>query len=256
MVPPAPRDRDGADAPATKAPAGGLRRLWPLLVLGAAVLVAYLLGLHRHLSAEALAANHARLAAWVASYPLLAPFLYLGVYALAVALSLPGGVFLTLGAGLLFGTWLGGAIAVAGATIGAVLVFLAARYALAETLARKAGGALDRIRLGLERDGFSYLLVLRLVPAFPFWLVNLAPALVGMRLAPYAAATAIGIVPATFIFAGIGAGLGEVLAAGGRPDTSIIFSAQVLGPLLGLAALALLPVALRRFRARRDRGGN
>jgi len=104
------------------------------------------------------------------------------------------------------------------------------------------------VREELRRDGFSYLLAIRLVPAFPFWLVNLAAALSGMRLLPYAAATVIGVTPATFVFASIGAGIGEVLAMGGRPDLSAIFSARILGPLIALALLSLLPVAWRRWK--------
>ena len=111
-----------------------------------------------------------------------------------------------------------------------------------------AAGFLDAVRAGLRRDGFSYLLAIRLVPAFPFWLVNLAAALSGMRLLPYAAATVLGIMPATFVYASIGAGLGDVLSTGGRPDLTVVFSPRILGPLIGLAALSLLPVAWRRWK--------
>jgi len=162
------------------------------------------------------------------------------VYALVVAVSLPGGVVMTLAGGLLFGAWLGTALTVAGATLGACALFLAARSALAPLVAGRAAGLVDRIRPGLERDGFFYLLTLRLIPAVPFWLANLAPALVGMPFGAFAAATFIGIIPGTAVFAGIGAGLGEVLVAGGRPDLGIVFSPPILLPLLGLAALSLL----------------
>ncbi len=104
------------------------------------------------------------------------------------------------------------------------------------------------VRQSLHRDGFSYLLAIRLVPAFPFWLVNLAAALSGMRLLSYGAATVIGIIPATFVFASIGDGLSGVLAAGGKPDLTMIFSPRILGPLIAMAALSLLPVAWRRWK--------
>ncbi|MFN6998421.1 TVP38/TMEM64 family protein [Elioraea tepidiphila] len=229
----------------------GWRRLWPLALLGGAIAVAFALGLDRHLSAEALAANHAALAALVRANPAVAAGGFVLVYAAAVAVSLPGAVFLTLSGGLLFGHLWGTVLSVIGATIGAVLLFLAARHALADLLASKAGPLLDKVRPGLERDGLSYLLVLRIVPLVPFWLVNLAPALVGMRLGPYALGTFLGIIPATTVFAGIGAGLGEILAAGGRPDLGVILSPGVLLPLLGLALLALVPVVRRRIAARR-----
>ena len=109
---------------------------------------------------------------------------------------------------------------------------------------------MERIRPGLERDGFSYLLALRLIPLFPFWLVNLAPALVRMPLRTFVGATLLGIVPGTFVFASVGAGLGAVLAEGRQPDLSVILRPAVLLPLLGLALLSLLPVAWRRWKER------
>jgi len=170
-----------------------------------------------------------------------------------VAFSLPGGAVMTVAGGFLFGPWLGAGLAVAGATLGACALFLSARYALAETLARRAGPLLGKLREELRRDGFWYLLALRLIPLVPFWLCNLAPALAGMPFPAYAAATFLGIIPATTVFAGIGAGLGQVLDAGGRPDLSVVFSPGVLLPLAGLAALSLLGAFGRRFlRGRRS----
>lgn len=227
-------------------------RPWGLLLVLAALALAWALGLHRHLSPEALAGAHAALEARVAAHPLLSALAYALVYAAVVAVSIPGGLALTLAGGLLFGPWLGAALAVLGATAGACLLFLAARSALAGPVARRAGPWLDRIRPGLERDGFFYLLSLRLLPVLPFWLVNLAPALVGMPLASYAAATFLGIIPATAVYAGIGAGLGEVLAAGGRPDLSVALSPQILVPLAGLAALSLAAAWWRARQRRRE----
>ena len=175
---------------------------------------------------------------------------YVALYTLVVAFSVPEAAVITVAGGLLFGTLIGGALAVLGSTIGAVILFLVARTAFADVMARRARTLLERIRPGLQRDGFSYLLALRLVPAVPFWLVNLGAALCGMRLVPYAAATVIGIIPATFLFAWIGAGVGSVLAAGGTPNVTLIFSPHIFGPLLALAALALTPVVLRHRRRR------
>ncbi len=225
-----------------------LRRFWPLVLLLAAVAAVWASGLAQQINWAALARNQAVLSAWVASHPIAAPALYVVIYAVAVALSVPESAVLTVAGGLLFGTLLGGILAVAGSTAGAVALFLAVRYHLADAIAARAGRFLDRIRARLERDGFNYLLAIRLVPAFPFWLVNLAAALSGMRLVPYAAATVIGIMPTTFIYASIGAGLGVVLAAGGKPDLAIVFSPRILGPLIALAMLSLLPVAWRRWK--------
>lgn len=217
-----------------------------MVVLG---FVAWRAGLGDALSWAALARHQARLLTLVSAHPVAAPLVYAALYAIWVALSIPEAALVTVAGGLLFGTILGGAMAVLGATAGAVLLFLVARSAFAETMRRRAGAFLDRIRPKLHRDGFSYLLALRLVPA-PFWLVNLAAALSGMRLLPYTAATLIGIIPATFVLAWIGAGVADVLADGRAPDLGILFSAQVLGPLLALAALALLPVVWRTVRRR------
>ncbi len=215
-------------------------RFWPLLLLAALVALAWASGATRLLSFEALGAHRATLDAWVAARPLLAAGAYVLAYVVVVALSLPGGVVMTLAGGLLFGAWVGAGLTVVGATIGACLLFLAARSALAPLVAGRAAGLVDRIRPGLERDGFFYLLTLRLIPVVPFWLVNLAPALIGMPFGAYAAATAIGVIPGTVVFSGIGAGLGDILAAGGRPELGIIFSPPILLPLLGLAALSLI----------------
>jgi uncharacterized membrane protein YdjX (TVP38/TMEM64 family) len=178
----------------------------------------------------------------------LAPAAYLLLYAIAVLFALPESAVLTVAGGLLFGTLSGGLLAVIGSSVGAVALFLAIRHHLADAIAARRSGFLEVVRQSLHRDGFSYLLAIRLIPAFPFWLVNLAAALSGMRLASYGAATVIGIIPATFVFASIGAGLSEVLAAGGQPDLTVIFSPRILGPLAALAALSLLPVAWRRWK--------
>jgi uncharacterized membrane protein YdjX (TVP38/TMEM64 family) len=225
-----------------------IRRYWPLALLLAAVAAAWASGLAQQISWAALARNQLTLSAWVASHPIAAPALYVAIYAVAVALSVPESAVLTVAAGLLFDTLLGGILAVIGSTVGAVALFLAVRHHLADAIARRGGRFLDGVRAGLERDGFSYLLAIRLVPAFQLWLVNLAAALSGMRLLPYVAATLLGVLPATFIYASIGAGIGAVLSAGGKPDLGIIFSPYVLGPLVALAALSLLPVAWRRWK--------
>lgn len=227
---------------------GTLRRFWPIALLLAAIVAAWAAGATRQISWESLGRNEAVLLAWVASHPIMAPSLYTLIYAAAVLLSLPESAVLTAAAGLLFGTLFGGILAVVGSSAGAIALFLAVRYHLADAIASRSGRFLNTVRLGLRRDSFSYLLAIRLVPAFPFWLVNLGAALSGMRLLPYAAATVIGIMPATFVFASIGAGLGDVLASGGSPDLTLIFSPRILGPLIGLAALSLLPVVWRRWK--------
>jgi uncharacterized membrane protein YdjX (TVP38/TMEM64 family) len=211
---------------------------------------AFLSGLHRHLGWEALRDARFALLDLVAAHPVAAPAAYVLAYVCVTAFSLPGAAAMTLAGGFLFGTLAGGGLAVVGATIGATAVFAAARTALGDRLRLRAGGMLARIEEGFRRDAASYLLFLRLVPAFPFFVVNIAAALLGARPAIFVATTLVGIVPGTLVFASIGAGLGSVFDAGARPDLSVALSWPVLGPLLGLGLLALLPVAWRRIAGR------
>ncbi len=228
------------------------RRLLPLLLLLAVLGGGYALGVQHWLSWQALAARQAELHQAVVARPVAAAGLYVLVYAAAVAVSFPGAVVLTIAGGLLFGVVEGTVLAVSGATLGAVVFFVAARTALQPLLARRFGALLERLRPGMERNGFSYVLALRLVPVVPFWLINIAAALGGVRLSAFALATLLGIVPAGAVYASVGAGIGGVLAAGGRPDVSVILSPPVLLPLLGLAVLAVLPQGWRWWKGRAD----
>ena len=242
------------DAPDGAAAAGGVaawRRLWPLALLALGLALAYATGLHRLLHLEALAGNRALLLGWVEARPALAALAFALAYVAVVALSLPGGAVMSLAAGFLFGPWLGTLLAVLAATIGACLLFLATRHALGRTLAARGGPLLARVGEALRRDGFWYLLSLRLLPVVPFWLANLAPALAGMPFRSYALATLVGIVPGTAVYVGIGAGLGEILDSGGRPDPAAILSPGILLPLAGLAGLSLLGAWWRRRQRRR-----
>jgi uncharacterized membrane protein YdjX (TVP38/TMEM64 family) len=217
-------------------------RLVPLALLVAAGIVFVGAGGHRYLTFAALGENRGWLCGLVARWGVAAALIYIAAYALLVALSVPGGAVLTVAGGFLFGTWLGGLCAVIGATLGASAVFLAARAGLVG-LARRAGPFFGKLEAGFRADAFNYLLVLRLVPLFPFWLVNLVPALAGIGLPVYLLATFIGIIPASFVYAGLGNGLGNVVD---RPDSGILFRPSVLLPILALAVLALVPVWYRR----------
>ena len=226
------------------------KRFLPLLVILLLLGAGYMFGLHRILSWEWLAARQADLRATVAMRPVLSALGFVGIYTVLVATSFPGASFATVASGLLFGTVLGAGLAVVGATLGAAALFLAARGALRPMLERRAGPLLEKIRPRLEQDGFSYMLALRLLPVVPFWLVNLAAALCGIGFTSFVVATLIGIIPGTTVFAAIGAGVGEVLAAGGTPDLKLIFSLPILLPLVGLAALSLAPIGWRYWTQR------
>jgi uncharacterized membrane protein YdjX (TVP38/TMEM64 family) len=159
----------------------------------------------------------------------------------------PGAAILTIAGGFLFGTWVGGLCAVIGATLGATAIFLAARAGLAG-LAHRAGRFVEKLEAGFRADAFNYLLVLRLVPIFPFWLINLVPALVGVRLPTYMLATFLGIVPGTFVYASLGNGLGSLVE---EPDLAIIFKPRLFLPIVGLALLALVPVGYKHWRGKK-----
>lgn len=223
-------------------------RLWPLAVLVLGLGLFFALGLNRYATLDTLRDNRQALSAWVAANELEAALVYMGVYALMVAFSVPGALVATLTGGFLFGTVIGGFCTVVAATIGATILFVAAKSALGDVLRARAGSSIARMEEGFRENAFSYLLVLRLVPIFPFFLVNLAPAFLGVSLLTFVGATFIGIIPGTFVFASLGNGLGAVFDAGGTPDLGLIKQPQVIGPLLALAALALVPVIYRRFR--------
>jgi uncharacterized membrane protein YdjX (TVP38/TMEM64 family) len=225
-----------------------LRRFGPLAFAALALALFFALGGHHYATLDALREHRATLLALAGDHPLLAPLAMVVLYAGLVAISFPGAGYLTIFSGFLFGLWTGFAAAWAGACLGAVAVFLIARTALGDSLTRRAGPSLAKFKAGFEGDAFNYLLALRLVPAFPFWLVNIAPALIGVRLQPYAAATALGIIPGCFIYTWIGASAGEVLDRGEDLSFAIVTQPVILGPILGLIALSLLPVIIKKLR--------
>lgn len=230
------------------------RRLLPLGSLLLVIGLAFAFDLQRFLAFDTLREHNQALSAVVEARPVLTAMGFVLVYAAAVAVSLPGAVFLTIAGGFLFGVWLGGLLAVIGATAGAIAIFLIARTSLGDGLKESAGPWLKRMQAGFNDNALSYLLVLRLIPAFPFWIVNIVPAFLGVTLRDYAVATFFGIMPGSLVFASVGNGLGAVIEAGGEPDLGIILEPAILLPILGLALLALLPVAYRKLKARRRVG--
>ncbi|HYN39866.1 MAG TPA: TVP38/TMEM64 family protein, partial [Rhodospirillales bacterium] len=220
-------------------------RVLPVAVLLLGTAAFFALGLHRYLSFDELSRHRDALLDWRERHEALAVLTFITVYLLLTALSIPGAVWMTIAGGFLFGIVAGSTYAVIGATIGSCLVFLAARLLASDWLRRRAGTEIGRMEAGFRRDALSYLLVLRLVPIFPFWLVNLVPALLGVPLGTFLIGTLLGIIPGSIVYASVGHGLGAVIAAGGTPDVHILFHWEVLLPLTGLALLALLPVLYR-----------
>jgi uncharacterized membrane protein YdjX (TVP38/TMEM64 family) len=221
-------------------------RLWAAAAVLVLLLALRASGFGDVLTLEALARHRASLAELVGRNALQAGAVYVSAYVAVVALSLPGAAVMTLAGGLLFGAVAGTVLSVTGATIGATLVFLLARRILGEDALSRLGPRSEAIAAGIRREAVSYLLVLRLVPLFPFVLVNLVPALVGVRLAVFVGTTVAGIIPGTAVFSTAGAGLGDVLAAGGSFEIGRVLTPAVLGALLGAAALSLAAIPLRR----------
>jgi uncharacterized membrane protein YdjX (TVP38/TMEM64 family) len=179
---------------------------------------------------------------------------FLGLYTIVAALPVPGAEILTVAAGFLFGIWIGTTAVVIAATLGATVLFLVTRSVAGDALRARAGPFLARMETGFNENALSYLLVLRLIPAFPFFIVNLVPAVLGVPLRTFVIGTLVGIIPATFVFASIGAGLGSVFDRMEEVSLANALTPEVLTALAGLAGLALIPVAYRKLRRHPGRG--
>lgn len=238
--------------PAGRDPPERVRRVvqfLPVCLLAAGAVLAYVFG-QDYLGLDMIARHRDELIAWRDGNMVTAVLAYCLVYIVAVAFSVPGAIWLTTAGGFLFGTALAAGLTVVSATIGATLIFLAARSSLGALLHARAGPWLRRVEAEVAQGEISFLLVMRLVPAIPFFIANLAPAFVNVRLPSFVWTTLVGIAPATVVISSVGAGLGRVLDEGGEPNLGVIFEPHVLLPLLGLAALAAAPVLLRKLRGR------
>ncbi|MEO9900263.1 TVP38/TMEM64 family protein [Nisaea sp.] len=230
---------------------GWVSRLVPVLGLLLAMALFFGLGLDRYVSIELLRDNRELLTGFVTDHYVLAALAFIALYAIVTGLSVPGAAVLTLSGGFLFGAFGGTAYAVIGATMGATAIFWAARTAFGDTLRARAGKAIDMMREGFRRDAFNYLLFLRLVPAFPFFIVNLVPAFLGVSTRTYVLATVIGIIPGGFVFATVGAGLGSIFDQQGEIGLGDIMTLEIILAMVGLGLLALVPVVAKRFLGRR-----
>lgn len=247
---------------------GRWRRWLPLAVLVAAIIAVWVSGATRYLTLASVAEHRDGLKAMVAAHYLAALAGYMLVYMACIALSLPGGALLTITGGFLFGWLIGGAATVIAATVGATIVFLIARSSFGAFLAEKAGSRVKSLAEGFQRDAFNYMLFLRLVPLFPFWLVNIAPALFNVSSRTYVASTFIGIIPATFAFSALGASLDSIImaqkaayqaciAAKGAGqcrlalDPGALITPQLVAAFVALGVIAIVPVMWKRYRTHR-----
>lgn len=226
------------------------KRFLPLAVLVAGIVAFFALGLDQYLNFDTLREHRQTLRTWVETYGIVAALIFMLLYTTATALSLPGGAVLSITSGFLFGAVWGTVAIVISATIGATALFLITKTSFGDALRAKAGGWLDKMAAGFQENALSYLLVLRLVPLFPFFIVNLVPALLGVPLRTYVVGTAVGIIPGSFVFASVGAGLGSLFDQGGTFSAAGILTPQIVTALVGLAILAMIPVVYKKMAAR------
>lgn len=236
-------------APAAQAPEGetgkknSLVRFLPLALIAAAIAAFFALGLGKYMSLEALSENYAALKAFVAAHFVLALGLFVLTYIAVAAMSLPVAGVTSLVGGFLFGPVVGTVLVVFSATLGASIVFIAAKTAFGDTLRERASGWVKRTEEGFNNNAFSYLLLLRLVPIMPFFIANIAPALFGVRLRTFFFATLIGIVPGSFAYVSAGNGLGRALELGDKIELSgLLLQPAILTPIIALSVLALIPI--------------
>lgn len=225
-------------------------RLLPLAVLIGAMVLVVSQGWHQLLSFDSLREHRETLLNWTERNGLLAVAAYIVLYAAVTAMSLPVAVYITLAGGFLFGAVGATLYTVVGATIGACLIFLIASTAIGDSLRNRAGPMVKRMEDGFRENAFHYMLVLRLIPGVPFWAANLVPALLGVRFSTFAIATFVGIIPGTAIFCLTGEGLGKIFESQQEITFWTVMSPQLLAGLIGLAVLAIAPVAYKKWRAR------
>jgi uncharacterized membrane protein YdjX (TVP38/TMEM64 family) len=221
-----------------------------LALVAVGLFTAIALGLPHELSLRQLHHHRQELAALAHVHPILTVAGYVAVYAVAIGLSLPVAMVLTVTGGLLFGTWIGGFSASVGATLGATLVFVACRTAAGDLLRRRAGPTIARIEDGVLADAFSYVMMLRLLPVMSMTLANLALGFIEIPLRTFVLATFAGILPVSLIYASLGASLGKLFAQGAHPHLHELVRPGTLAALAGLAVLSLAPIAVRRWRRR------
>lgn len=249
-----------------------IRKLLPLLLIVFCFAAYFLFDLGRFLSFQALSDNRDMLVSFVDRHYLTALLLYFLFYTVSVAASFPGGLLMTLCGGFLFGWIVAGSVTVVAATLGATALFMIASTSLGEPLRAKAGPRLAKLEKGFQENALNYLLFLRLVPAFPFWLVNIAPAFLGVPLSTYVIGTFVGIIPGTFVFAFLGGGLDSIIIeqqgkyaaclaekadSAASADASVLCSmdfelsslmtGEIIASFVGLGVISLIPVIWKKY---------
>ena len=249
----------------TSNPTSNITKWLPLATIAAAMALVFSMGWHKYLTLEQIGMNYDTIRTYISENLILSILAYMGLYIGVVALSLPGALALTLAGGLLFGWQIGAPVTVVAATIGATIIFLIAKTSLGESLASGAGDFINKLRNGFKEDAFNYLLFLRLVPAFPFFVVNIAPAILGVNLRTFVSATILGIIPGSTAFSFAASQLGTVVektnvehaacvAKNGKDacpyaiDTGTLVSTELILAFAAIGVVALIPVIVKRLR--------
>ncbi len=242
-----------------------IKRWLPLAILGGLILLAFRMDLHQHLTLSKLIINRAVMHEYVYDNFWIAVPAYLALYIVATSLMFPAASLITIAGGLVFGSILTTMLTEIGATLGATILFVVVRTSFGTFLSERAGPFLAKLSDGFKDNAFSYLLFLRLVPAFPFWLVNVAPAFFNVPVKTYIIATALGILPGTFAYSLLGEGLDSLIvaqdmanpgcAAAGtcKIDLSAAITPEIIAAMIGLVAVSILPILIKRWRAGKDR---
>jgi uncharacterized membrane protein YdjX (TVP38/TMEM64 family) len=222
----------------------------PLAIVAAGLVLGYALGWHQYLSLDYLGQSRQALKAFVAANPVIAPLGFVVLYTLAVAFSFPAASVLTIFGGFLFGWLFGGVLAIVGATVGATIIFMAARTFCSGYVRERVGSVATKLSRGFEKNAFAYLLVLRIAPFVPFFIVNIAPALFKVRLRTYIVATFIGIMPGAFAYAWLGQGCDSVLIAarnaGQQATIRDLVTPQITIAFVALALVAALAAVVKK----------
>jgi uncharacterized membrane protein YdjX (TVP38/TMEM64 family) len=203
------------------------------------------------LSFQVLAARYVDIKTIVNESKVLSMLIFTGLYFVAVALSLPIALVLTLTGAALFGWW--GVISIwIGATAGAFAVFLAVRYFLHDWAETRLSGMLGHVRSEFQANPFQWALSMRLIPLIPFWMANALPALLGMSAVSFVSSTAVGILPGTLVYVGLGVGFDQIFSRGEIPDLSVFRSPEVIGPLLALGVMSVISTIVTRQKQRKQ----
>lgn len=220
-------------------------RFLPLVLLAAGIAAIFISGVYKQLSLDTLRENRETLTAFVKAHLFEALAIYFLVYFAATTLAIPGALWITISGGFLFGLWGGTAMTVVSATAGAITLFLIARSAIGGALRKAVGPFLDKIEAGFNENRFSYMFSMRFIP-IPFFIANIAPAVLGAKLRDYAITTVFGIIPGTMAYTWIGAGLGAAFDQGKTPDLGA-FAAKLTPAFLAIGIVSLVPAAIKRF---------